>query len=95
MKTNKKGTYIIMRNSQKLDNNWLWSFYKEQGGKITDANEFIGHFYSIQQPISFNGEIIGYEKTQRDLNGFFEQMDKKFELTNLFDKEGNFLKVVV
>lgn len=94
METKKKDTYTIMRNSQKLDNSWLWEYYREQGGKIKDVNEFLGHFYFIQEPISFNGEVIGYQKTQRDLSSFFESMDKKFELTNLFDKEGNFLKVV-
>lgn len=95
MKTSKTEDYIKMRNSQKLDNNWLWSFYKEQGGKIADSNEFLQHFYFIQNPISFNGEIIGYEKTQRDLTSFFAEMDSKFELTTLWSKENEFLKVVV
>lgn len=75
-----------MRNSQKLDNNWLWSFYKEQGGKIADSNEFLAHFYFIQSPIQFNGQVVGYEKTQRDLSNFFSDMDKKLELTTLWEE---------
>lgn len=81
-----KDKYIKMRNSQKLDNNWLWEFYKEQGGKIEDPQEFIGHFYFIQSPIQFNGQVVGYEKTQRDLSGFFKYMDKKMELTTLWEE---------
>ena len=95
MTTSKKEGYIKMRDSQKLDNNWLWEFYKEQGGKIEDPQEFIGHFYFIQSPISFNGQVVGYEKTQRDLSFFFAEMDKKFEITTLWSKENEFLKVVV
>jgi hypothetical protein len=86
--------YIKMRNSQKLDNTWLWEYYKEQGGKLTNMNEFLENFYIVQSPIEVHGHIVGYQRGNRDLSNFFEDMDNKFELTNLFDKEGNFIKVV-
>lgn len=95
MNTSKTEGYIKMRNSQKLDNNWLWSLYREQGGKITNSNEFLAHFYFIQSPISFNGEVIGYEKTQRDLSGFFTEMDGKFGLQTLWSAENKFIKVAM
>ena len=28
-----------MRNSQRLDNNWLWQYYLENGGKIKNKEE--------------------------------------------------------
>ena len=37
--------YIKMRNSQRLDNNWLWQYYLENGGKIKNKEEFLDNFY--------------------------------------------------
>ncbi len=91
--TTKEG-YIKMRNSQKLDNKWLWEYYKQEGGKITDPSEFIENFYIVQEPIILHGVTVGYQRGNRDLSSFFAEMDRKFELTNLFDKDGNFLKVI-
>lgn len=89
-----KESYIKMRNSQKLDNKWLWEYYKEQGGKITSPNEFIEQFYIIQSPIQVNGITVGYQRTERDLGNFFNDMDKKFGVHTLWSKEGNFIKIV-
>ncbi len=83
-----------MRNSQKLDNQWLWEYYKSEGGKLTDVNEFIENFYIVQQPIEVHGHVVGYQRANRDLSSFFPSMDKKFGLTTVWNKEGNFIKVV-
>jgi hypothetical protein len=64
-----KEQYIQMRNKQELDNRFLWSYYKEQGGKLQNPNEFLQLFYQV--------------------------LDKKFNLTTLWDKNGNFIKVIV
>ena len=64
-----KEQYIQMRNKQELDNRFLWSSYKEQGGKLQNPNEFLQLFYQV--------------------------LDKKFNLTTLWDKNGNFIKVIV
>ena len=93
MKTIKE-RYIAIRNSQKLDNTWLWDFYKEQGGKMTDINEFIEYFYIIQQPIQMHGITVGHQRANRDLSSFFSEMDKKMGLTTLWDKDNNFIKVI-
>lgn len=94
MKTIKE-RYIQMRNSQKLDNAWLWEYYKSEGGKeFTNMNDFLENFYIVQQPIELHGHVVGYQRANRDLRGFFEYMDKKFELTTVVNKEGNFIKVV-
>ncbi len=82
-----------MRNKQELDNNWLWSYYKEQGGKLNDPQEFINHFYFEIERIDFNGQIFE-QKTRRDLSKFFEDMDRKFNIQTLWDEEGEFIKVV-
>ena len=89
-----KSQYINMRNSQKLDNNWLWSYYKQEGGKLDNPQEFLEHFYTETTPIMVNGMFFGKQKQNRDLSEFFNDMDKKFGLTTLWDKEGNFIKVV-
>ena len=89
-----KQTYIKMRNSQELDNNWLWKYYKQEGGKLNDPQEFLEHFYTITEPIIINGQFFGDQQVNRDLSEFFNNMDKKFGLTTLWSKEGEFLKVV-
>lgn len=89
-----KDKYIKMRNSQKLDNKWLWEYYKQEGGKITNPNEFIEHFYIVQEEIKLHGQTVGYQRAERDLGNFFSGMDKKFGLQTLWSKEGDFVKVV-
>jgi hypothetical protein len=86
--------YIKMRNSQRLNNTWLWSYYKSKGGLLQDQQEFINNFYFIQEPIMFGGELVGYKKTQRDLSSFFEDMDVVFGVTSLWSKDGNFIKIL-
>lgn len=85
--------YIKMRNSQKLNDNWLWEYYKSEGGKLQDPQEFINNFYFEETPITFGGKVVGYQHSQRDLSGFFDSMDRKFGLITLWDKENNFIKV--
>lgn len=89
-----KDKYIKVRNSQKIDNQWLWEYYKEQGGILTDPNEFVEYFYIMQEPIKLYGQTVGYQRANRDLGNFFQDMDKKFSLTTLWGKDGNFIKVV-
>jgi hypothetical protein len=86
--------YIKMRNAQKLDNDWLWKEYKENGGTINDPNEFLNSFYFEETPIIVNGQKVGVQKANKDLSNFFNDMDRKFGLNTLWDKEGNFIKVV-
>lgn len=90
---NSKEQYIKMRNVEKLDNNFLWNYYREQGGKLTDPQEFLNRFYYTEQIINFNGQQI-VQKINRDLNSFFEDMDRKFQLQTLWDVDGKFIKVV-
>lgn len=89
-----KERYIKMRNSQKLNNTWLWEYYRSEGGKLTDVNEFIENFYIVQEAIQVHGHTVGYQRGNRDLSNLFGDMDKKMELTTLWDKDGKFVKVV-
>lgn len=89
-----KQGYIKQRNSQKLDNDWLWKYYKENGGVINNPQEFINHFYFEETPIIVNGFNVGTQKTNRDLSNFFADMDRKFELTTLWNVDNTFIKVV-
>ena len=86
-------SYIKMRNAQILDNNWLWQYYKQNGGVVNDPEDFIDLFLNEQTTINMGGQLF-VQKHPRDLSRFFSDMDKKFELITLWDKEGNFLKVV-
>ena len=89
-----KEQYITMRNSQELDDNWLWWYYKQEGGKLNNSQEFLENFYTKKEPIIFNGIFFGEQRVDRDLSNFFNDMDRKFGLTTLWSAEGNFLKVV-
>ena len=86
MKTSKRDSYIVMRNSQKLDNNWLCEYYKQEGGKIANVNEFLENFYIVQEPIILHGVTVGHQRGNRDLSNFFQDMDKKMELTTLWEE---------
>lgn len=90
-----KEAYITMRNKQELNNNWLWQYYKMNGGVINNPQEFIDYFYNDEVPIKIKGKVIGYEKVPRDLSQFFHCMDKVFNLTTLWGVDNNFIKVVI
>jgi hypothetical protein len=83
-----------MRNTQELDDNFLWQYYKSEGGKINNPEEFLDLFYYETTPIVVNGRNFGHQKTNRDLSNFFHCMDKVFNLTTLWDIDGTFLKVI-
>lgn len=86
--------YIKMRNSQRLDNNWLWQYYLENGGKIKNKEEFLDNFYYEKIPVQMNGINLGYQKIERDLTNFFSDMDRKLDVRTLWDVNNNFIKVV-
>lgn len=88
----RKEGYIKMRNSQKLDNQWLWEYYKEEGGKLNNPQEFLEHFYFETTPVEINGRFVGHKKTNRDLSSFFDNMDRKFQLHTLWNPDGSFCK---
>ena len=89
-----KEQYIQMRNKQELNNNWLWQYYKINGGAINNPQEFIDYFYNEEIPIKIKNRVIGYEKVPRDLSQFFHCMDKVFGLTTLWSGKGEFIKVI-
>lgn len=86
--------YIKMRNSQQLDDNFIFKYYLENGGKVKNKEQFLDIFYFNSTPLEVNGQILGYQKTNRDLSTFWEDMDRKFGLQTLWSKDGNFIKVV-
>jgi hypothetical protein len=90
-----KEGYIIMRNSKTLNNKWLFEYYKSEGGYLNSMEEFLEVFYYEHTPIVVNGHNFGMQKSNRDLGNFLEDMDKKFGLQTIWDKEGNFVKVVI
>ena len=86
--------YIKMRNSQRLDNNWLWQYYLENSGKIKNKEEFLENFYYEKIPVQMNGRNFGYKQIERDLSSFFSDMDRKLDIITLWDSNNDFIKVV-
>lgn len=88
-----KEGYIKMRNSKKLNNNWLWEYYKQNGGKINNPQQFIELFYYEITHIDMGGQVFE-QRTNRDLSSFWTDMDHKFNLQILYTKDDKFIKVV-
>jgi hypothetical protein len=84
--------YIAMRNAKKVDVNWFYHYYVQEKGPIT-PQQFVDIFeYDIQR-IEVPGGFVE-NRIIRDKGQIIEHLDKKFELTLLFSKEGAFIKVV-
>lgn len=87
-----KESYIAMRNSGNLDINWFYKYYTQEKGKI-DPQVFFDNFEYEIQKIQVPGGYIE-NRVPRNKEHIIEHLDKKFELTLLFNKEGAFVKVV-
>lgn len=87
-----KAKYIAMRNAKRVDINWFYQYYVQEKGPI-EPQLFIDNFeYEIQR-IPVPGGYVE-NRIPRDKAPIIEHLDKKFELTLLFNKEGAFVKVV-
>ena len=84
--------YIAMRNAKKVDINWFYHYYVQEKGPIT-PQQFIDIFEYDTQRIEVPGGFVE-NRIIRDKGPIIEHLDKKFELTLLFSKEGAFIKVV-
>ena len=88
-----KQQYIQMRNSGQIDPGWFYRYFVDNGGKITPEDFFDNFFYIIHKVQVPGGFMESRE--ERDLKPILEDLDRKFELTLLFSKTGEFLKIVV
>lgn len=86
-----KENYIKMRNSGKIDEQLMFKYYIEKGGKLKDINQFVDIFYYEHHKIDFMGQDH-YQKTQRDISKVIEWLDKEFEVTTLWSTDGEFIK---
>jgi hypothetical protein len=89
-----KEQYIQMRNKQELDNRFLWNYYKEQGGKMQNPNEFLNYLLYTEENIEMQGFVVGKKTVLRDFTPILNYLDKQFNLTVLYNKDGNFIKVI-
>jgi hypothetical protein len=87
-----RDTYIKMRNSGKLDINWFYQYYRSEDGKA-DPQTFFDIFEYDTQKVQVPGGFIE-NRVPRDKKPILDHLDKKFQLTTLYSKEGKFLKVV-
>lgn len=81
-----------MRNAGKVDANWFYKYFLENGGKATPQDFYDNFFYHIEK-ITVPGGFMEH-RIDRDIRPIIEHLDKKFELTLLFDKQGEFIKIV-
>ena len=88
-----KQQYIQMRNSGQIDPGWFYRYFVDNGGKTTPEDFFDNFFYIIHKVQVPGGFMESRE--ERDLKPILEDLDRKFELTLLFSKTGEFLKIVV
>lgn len=87
-----KAKYIAMRNAKKVDINWFYQYYLQEKGPIEPQLFFDTFEYEVQR-IPVPGGFVE-NRVPRDKAPIIDHLDKKFELTLLFNKEGAFVKVV-
>ena len=81
--------YINMRNSKNFDLNVFWKMYKSEGGILQNPQEFMNQF--LHETQNLGGMEI---RTKRDRDTILNDIDVKLGLTILFDKNGQFIKIV-
>lgn len=81
--------YIEMRNSKRFDIGVFWRMYQSEGGKLQNPQEFMNHFlHEIQY-------LEGMEiRATRDRDAILSGIDTKLGLSILYDKNGQFLKII-
>lgn len=84
--------YIQMRNTGQITPEWFYRYFTEQGGKAT-PEKFFDNFFYIVTKVPVPGGFVE-NRVPRDKAPIIDHLDKKFELTLLFNKEGAFVKVV-
>ena len=87
-----KQEYIKMRNSGKWNLQWFYKYFLENGGKLSQ-HDFYENFQYEREKIRVAGGFIE-NRQERDLQPIIAHLDKKFELTMLFNNNGEFIKVV-
>lgn len=81
-----------MRNTGQITPEWFYRYFVDQGGKCTPEVFFDNFFYIITKMPVPGGFMESRE--ERDIRPVIEFLDKKFELNQLFDKQGQLLKIV-
>lgn len=79
-----------MRNSKQFNLQVFWKMYQNEGGLLKNPQEFSKHFLYEIQMLGDGMEM----RTNRDRNIILDGIDAKLGLSILYDKQGQFLKVV-
>lgn len=87
-----RAKYIAMRNAKKVDINWFYNYYVQEKGPI-EPQRFVDIFEYETERVPVPGGYIE-NRVPRDKKSIIEHLDKKFELTLLYSKEGAFIKIV-
>lgn len=68
------------------------AYIKMRNGKVLDYQ--LLYTYATENGMTLDPNKFMHGVQFVDTNEILEQLDKKYELTKLYDKQGNFIKVV-
>ncbi len=68
------------------------AYIKMRNGKVMDYQ--LLYTYATERGMTLDPNMFMRGIQFVDINGIIDTIDREFELTRLYDKEGNFIKIV-
>jgi hypothetical protein len=68
------------------------AYIKMRNGKVLDYQ--LLYTYATERGMTLDPNMFMRGIQFVDINGIIDTIDREFELTRLYDKEGNFIKIV-
>jgi hypothetical protein len=68
------------------------AYIKMRNGKVIDYQ--LLYTYATERGMTLDPNMFMRGIQFVDINGIIDTIDREFELTRLYDKEGNFIKIV-
>ena len=68
------------------------AYIKMRNGKVMDYQ--LLYTYATERGMTLDPNMFMRGIQFVDINGIIDTLDQEFELTRLYDKEGNFIKIV-
>ena len=68
------------------------AYIKMRNGKVLDYQ--LLYTYATERGMTLDPNMFMRGIQFVDINGIIDTLDREFELTRLYDKEGNFIKIV-
>lgn len=68
------------------------AYIKMRNGKVMDYQ--LLYTYATERGMTLDQNMFMRGIQFVDINGIIDTLDREFELTRLYDKEGNFIKII-